>query len=356
MAADFLSSQGIAPYRGSGKFLNKMILILGVDASYLHIEHIDKSIKVNKPFILMNYGHISPFAIWDCVYQKTGEQLLIWFFPKQEKRYVMVVPEAVLLSRSVAQNSAVLCLDIKTLLKFVVVSDKGVVLEQFEKENSDLEKEQIVFEIYNFFKNKYSNESLELISVDPSEIDLGLNGIRLTEIKGFFCLNFAGSRSQENIMQYFKTALLVILSVYMLSSYWPIIDFNINKTKIDQEFAELAGKNSGLKRSALKIQEQTMFWNQFTQEELYMPHPVNIIETVASAAVQTQSNIEEIRVTRRDIGLKLHTSDAISLIDRLSKPGYFEGLKVDGKIILNKKTKQSRVMLTGKIKSETNEN
>lgn len=348
-SCDLLSMSGISPLAGAGRKKKGKILFLEPGVGFLKIVETPKEARVTREFIDMNYGHLSPYAEWSCTFFKESNRLLIWFYPRQDAAYSLVLPKSFLAWKAAACRNCLLYTRISEHQAGFFFLYQGELVEEFLKADFSKSADPVDY-FRKFYTEKYTLDDLDCLELTKDYSLTGLRRLSLREFLGFLQTDFDGNQAVSRGIQALKPALIFFLAVFIGVSYLKLNTLNRAEQKISHELNTLAESNTNLKGLLRQSRPKREFWSRFYQAELVGRPVLDILEHVTAIVAARGSVIREFQVRDQVLAMRIESSNLTGVMDDLLESGYFRDLSLQGSVKKEKETGLEQARLQGVIK------
>jgi len=237
------------------------ISIVPCEHTYFIRVPIPEGIKINKKYIRLNYGDLSPYKNYDLFFYKENDKLYIWFIDKEivQSNSYLLIPESFLyafsLKRTYQNNIVVLKLKKKNADCFIILKDNEIIDILFPTQDSKLN-------ILQLLERKFQN--LKVKEIDITELKLWTfeNIIYITEAL------FQNIRVREKhlIIEKILSLITLILASLLLSKLLLLVFINKEIDRKQTIISKLYKRTNIVASNYFFIEKSTNVWKNLNNK------------------------------------------------------------------------------------------
>ncbi len=352
-----LTSEGIhaldAP--GAAAAENKRVLIVDSEVSFFKAIELPQGAKVNREFVELNYLHLSPFEEAEFCYAREKQHLLLWFYPAQQDRYLLVIPEAYPVWKELAKSrpDAICAWPAQNKVKFFVVRG-GMLRAQFVKELFQ-DREQALEEAIGWLKKDSSLDGLDTVVLEGSFLRQAIRAMDVRDLVRFIRIELDRETLFMSAANAAKWPLLLLLSAYLATGYGMYWGVKREIDNVSGAITQLQAANQPLKK---RIEAQTgnnQFWESFRSSESASPYFADILDQAARIIAKQKGSITYVKFTENRVAIGVLADSISELMEQFLELSCFEKVTVNGAVGKDNKTGKERAVIEGAIKRGAND-
>jgi len=277
----------------------RIFTLVPCEYTYFLSREIPDNLKLNKEYIKLNFGHLSPFKEYDVLFFKEGNKLYIWFIDGKaiKKDVTVFIPESLLYSIILKENfhEGILLLHKRNKnISCIFILNKGEIVDIITTKSS------ITKDFISLLKKKFFN--LEVIELDPQDIKFNKIKLLLKIIK-IIIQNSKITKRRTVIKKVIQLTNAVLLSALIVKLILLLtINFKINAQK--EKISKLQQKVYQVASEYFFIEKNAQIWLSL-EKKLYLRKLINIMRYILNILAKYNLEIKSISVTPRNLTLNV---------------------------------------------------
>ena len=352
-----LTAEGIhaldAP--GTAGAENKRILIVDSEVSFFKVIELPQGAKVTREFVELNYLHLSPFEEAEFCYARERQHLLLWFYPAQQDRYLLVIPQGYPVWKKVAKSrpDAICACLVQNKVKLFVIRG-GMLRAQFVKAVFQ-DREQALEEAIGWLKKDSSLDGLDTVVLEDSFLHQAIKAMEVRNLVHFIRIELDRETLFMGAANALKWPLLLLLSAYLATGYSMYWGLKREINNVRGEIAQLQAANQPLKQ---RFEAQTgmhQFWESFRSSESTYPYFPDILDQAARIIAEQNGSITNVKFAENRVTITVLAESIPVLMRQFLDLSCFEKVTVNGAVSKDNRTGKERAVIEGAIKRRTND-
>jgi uncharacterized protein with ACT and thioredoxin-like domain len=332
---------------------NKRILIVDSEVSFFKVIELPHGARVTREFVELNYLHLSPFEEAEFCYARAKKHLLLWFYPAQQDRYLLVIPEGYLVWKKVGESrpDAICACAVQNKVKLFVVRG-GLLRAQFVKAVFQ-RREQALEEAISWLKKDSSLDGLDTVVLEDSFLHQAIKAMEVRNLVHFIRIELDRGALFTRAANAVKWPLLLLLSAYLATGYSMYWGLQREVSNVRGEMAQLQVVNQPLKK---RIEAQTgihKFWESFSSSENVYPYFPDILDQVARIIAEQNGSITHARFAENRVSIGLLADNISVLMEQFLKLSCFEKVTVNGAVSKDNRTGKEKALIEGALRRGT---